>query len=75
MRHIMVPEVGDRQRPNLVSRRWRAEMGGSPLPRPLKGRLNAQKAFVELEPKEVGSEGSRVYHLCMAAKGLPVPLF
>lgn len=50
-------------------------MGSSPLARPPEGRLNAQKAFVELEPKEAGSEGNRVYHLCMAAKGLPVPLF
>lgn len=58
----------------MVSRRQRAKMGGASLPRPLEGRLNAQKAFVELDP-EAGSEGNRVYHLCMAAKGLPVPLF
>lgn len=59
----------------MVSRRQRAKMGGSSLPRPLEGRLNAQKAFVDLDPEEAGSEGNRVYHLCMAAKGLPVPLF
>lgn len=46
--------------------------GGLPSAQ-IPGRLNAQKAFPGLEPKEAGSEGNRVYSRCIAAEELPVP--